>query len=29
MKENVTMTSLYCLVGKFWKKITFYIVIKK
>ena len=29
MKENVIMTSFYCLVGKFWKKITFYIVIKK
>ena len=29
MKKNVAMASFYCLVSKIWKKIVFYVVIKR
>ena len=29
MKKNVAMTSFYCLVSKIWKKIVFFVVIRR
>ena len=29
MKETVAMGNFHCLVGKIWKKIVFYVVIRR
>ena len=29
MKKNIAMISFYCLVSKIWKKIVFYVIIRR